>query len=309
MPSHAASATTSSGGRETKAAAERRDRAERAAPVAARGELERGDRARRTGGCATGPAPRRGPARRRRAAAAGALGRRDRQQRAPVDGDVRGRGAAAEHVVEALGELRDSRRSPAPRRPRAGSAASSAPYRSARQPTATTLAPLPVGGVRRGQQGVDRVLLRLLDEPAGVDDDDVRSAVATVGVDELPAAAGQPAGELLGVDLVARAAQGEQRGPPRSVGGADVDATGFRHAPQGIRRPVFHSRRGNGGRAAGPHRGRRDDQGSRGLLRRTGAARQGGRHPLRGGAGVPGRRAGRRGGRLRCAARALAGPR
>ena len=64
---------------------------------------------------------------------------------------------------------------------------------------------LEVGGL---QDGVDRVLLGRLDEAAGVDDGDV--GVARV-LDERPAVGGQPAGQLLGVDLVARAAERHQR--------------------------------------------------------------------------------------------------
>ena len=61
--------------------------------------------------------------------------------------------------------------------------------------------------VGRLEQRVDGVLLGLLDEPAGVDDHGVR--VGRV-VDEREPARRQPPGELLGVDLVAGAAQGHQ---------------------------------------------------------------------------------------------------
>ena len=65
---------------------------------------------------------------------------------------------------------------------------------------------VPLAG-RRLEQDVDRVLLGLLDEPAGVDHRDV----GVVGVvDEQPPLGGEPAGELLGVDLVAGAPQGDQ---------------------------------------------------------------------------------------------------
>ena len=64
--------------------------------------------------------------------------------------------------------------------------------------------PLAGGGL---EEHVDRVLLGLLDEAAGVDHRDVR----VVGVvDEQPPLGGQAAGELLGVDLVAGAPQGHQ---------------------------------------------------------------------------------------------------
>ncbi len=62
--------------------------------------------------------------------------------------------------------------------------------------------------VRGLQQGVDRVLLGRLDEAAGVDHD--RVGVGRV-VDEQEAVGGEPAGQLLGVDLVAGAAQGQHR--------------------------------------------------------------------------------------------------
>jgi hypothetical protein len=60
----------------------------------------------------------------------------------------------------------------------------------------------------RLQQRVDGVLLGRLDEAARVHDDHVRGAV----VGQLPAAVREPAGELLGVDLVAGAAESEQGG-------------------------------------------------------------------------------------------------
>ena len=64
---------------------------------------------------------------------------------------------------------------------------------------------LEVGG---REQRVDGVLLGLLDEPAGVHDDGVR--VGRV-CDEGEPARRQPARQLLGVDLVAGAAQGHER--------------------------------------------------------------------------------------------------
>ena len=64
---------------------------------------------------------------------------------------------------------------------------------------------LEVGGL---EQRVDRVLLGGLDEAAGVDQDGV--GVLRVG-DEHEAVGLEPAGELLGVDLVAGTAQGHHR--------------------------------------------------------------------------------------------------
>ena len=57
------------------------------------------------------------------------------------------------------------------------------------------------------EQGVDRVLLRLLDEATGVDDGHI--GLGSV-VDEGPALGLQPAGQFLGIDLVAGATQGHE---------------------------------------------------------------------------------------------------
>ena len=85
-------------------------------------------------------------------------------------------------------------------------------------------------GVRRGDQRVDRVLLRGLDEPAGVDHRDVRA----VGIlDQIPAVGREPAGQLLGVHVVAGAAQRDQgHGAARGRGGSRW-ATGCRTWPPG----------------------------------------------------------------------------
>jgi hypothetical protein len=61
-------------------------------------------------------------------------------------------------------------------------------------------------GVGGGQQRVDGILLRRVDEATRVDDDDVWVVVA-----QLPTGSLKSRGQLLGVDLVARAAQGDQR--------------------------------------------------------------------------------------------------
>jgi hypothetical protein len=67
---------------------------------------------------------------------------------------------------------------------------------------------LEVGGL---QQRVDRVLLGLLHEAAGVDDRDV----GVLGVvDEVPALGLEPPGELLGVDVVAGAAERDDGDAP-----------------------------------------------------------------------------------------------
>jgi hypothetical protein len=63
--------------------------------------------------------------------------------------------------------------------------------------------------VRCGEQRVDRVLLRGVDEPAGVHHHDI----CALGIgDQLPSATAEPAGQLLGVDLVAGTAQRHERG-------------------------------------------------------------------------------------------------
>ncbi len=193
-------------------AAERRNRAERAPAVAPRGQLQR------RVGLVRQPHPREvghpGVAGHRDVVdRGGPLHRRDRQQRAPVDRDVRGRGVAAEDVAEAGREVR---------------VGVETEHGVGLGQALGQLRAVPLGeaahgddlrarllrDVRRGEQGVDGVLLGLLDEPAGVDHDDVRRGVVRVEVDQLPAAAVQPPRELLGVDLVARAAQGEQGGTP-----------------------------------------------------------------------------------------------
>src|SRR5690606_27981546 len=69
-------------------------------------------------------------------------------------------------------------------------------------------------GIRRLEQGVDGLLLRLLDEPARVDEDDV--GAFTVGSD-LPAVTAQATSELLRVHLVASTTEGEQGNPAASA--------------------------------------------------------------------------------------------
>ena len=207
-------------------AAEGRDRAERAAPVAA---------ATPASAAAIGPSPRRlrsgrGPdagatpagrsgarvaGRCRRAAAAGRPGASGSSVR-------RSRGTcgtcavAGEDVAAAGRRCRRSRRSRARRRPRAALGQLLAvPLGQAadRDDRLGAPAALEVG---RGQQRVDRVLLGRLDEAAGVDHHDVG-----VGRRRRPAPAvgREPAGELLGVDLVAGAAQGDERDAPARRGG------------------------------------------------------------------------------------------
>jgi hypothetical protein len=69
------------------------------------------------------------------------------------------------------------------------------------------LRPAFVAQLGRGEQGVDRVLLGGVDEAAGVDEH--RVGARRLG-DDVPPVEGEPGRELLGVDLVARAAQGHE---------------------------------------------------------------------------------------------------
>ena len=139
------------------------------------------------------------------AAAAGASGSRVRRSRGTCDA---GR-SPCRIGVQVGGRGRRRSRSRGRRPPRAA-LGELVPYRSARQPTATTACVAgravvaQVGGL---EQGVDRVLLRLLDEAAGVDHRDV--GLRRV-VHEAPAGGLEPPGELLGVDLVAGAPEGDE---------------------------------------------------------------------------------------------------
>ena len=191
-------------------AAEGRDRAERAAAVAAAGQLERRQRA--------GLEPRRGGTTLGALAAArstGLIGSSSRRSwgvcgwwvsPATIDAqpgrDV-GVVVEAEHGVglgQRLGELLAVALGQAADR-HDGLAAG--PVR------------LEVGGL---EQRVDGVLLGCLDEAAGVDHH--RVGLGGVG-DEAEPVGGQPTGQLLGVDLVAGAPEGEQRDGERvsAVGG------------------------------------------------------------------------------------------
>ncbi len=138
----------------------------------------------------------------------GAVHRRHRQQRAPVAWFVRGDRPAGDDVVEpgsdvgvgveaehgvGLGQLRGQFVAVA-----LGEAADGDDL---------------LAGVGGGQDGVDRVLLRRVDEAAGVDDEDV--GVGLVG--ELPVARTQAGSQLFGVDLVAGTAKGHQRDPARLI--------------------------------------------------------------------------------------------
>ena len=134
----------------------------------------------------------------------GALHRADRQQRAAVARGVRDERPAGEDVVEPVAD---------------GGVVVEAEHGGLGQ-RAGELGAVALGhaadrdhrgaGVGGGEDRVDRVLLRRLDEAAGVDQD----GVGVVGVvDQLVALGGEPAGELLGVDLVAGAAEGHHRHP------------------------------------------------------------------------------------------------
>jgi hypothetical protein len=92
---------------------------------------------------------------------------------------------------------------------------------------------LQVGGL---EEGVDGVLLGGLDEAAGVDHD----GVGVLGVlDEDEATGLEPPGQLLGVDLVARAAEGDDGHLQRGRGGQGlVFSGGHRTASMPVRAPV-----------------------------------------------------------------------
>ena len=137
---------------------------------------------------------------------AGRVGRRDRQQLAPVAGLVRlpalavgdrvepGRDVTV--VIEAE-DLRFGQRLGQARAVTLGQAARGHHLG-------------PTG--RRTEQLIDGFLFGSLDEPAGVDQHDVGRAVLRDG----PAAGVQPCGELLGVDFITGAAQRNQAdGAPR----------------------------------------------------------------------------------------------
>ena len=134
---------------------------------------------------------------------AGALRRADRQQGAPVARDVRLDRAAGDDVVQPVGDV---------------GVVVEAEHGVGLGQRLGQLAAVPLGqaadghdlgaGVGRGQHRVDGVLLGRVDEAAGVDDQDV-GVVLVVG--QRPARAGQPSGQLLGVDLVARASQRDHR--------------------------------------------------------------------------------------------------
>jgi hypothetical protein len=85
-------------------------------------------------------------------------------------------------------------------------------------------------GVGRGQQGLDRVLLGLLDEATGVDD----HHVGPVGIRaDLPSAGIQAGGQLLGVHLVPGTAEGQKGDTTRS--------RGYRHVEKVTVRPSVNA--------------------------------------------------------------------
>ena len=172
MPSQAASATTSSGGRETNEPAEGRDRAERAAPVAAGGELQVGHRAvgqpgRATLGTQACPGI---------ATSAAAAGRSTGEIGSSVrrsTGTCGREPVPAEHVRQPLGQLRVGVEA----EHRVGLRQALGQLRAVALGQAAHrdhLGPGLGGRVGGGQQGVDGVLLGLLDEAAGVHQDHVR---------------------------------------------------------------------------------------------------------------------------------------
>ena len=190
-------------------AAEGRDRAERAAPVAAGGDLERGhhtvgqaaahgagtgcgrDASRQVGGDA-------GP---RGFAVRGPVDRADRQQRAPVPRGVRGLMLAGQDVIQAAGDV-----------PVVVEAQDLGFGQRIGQLVAVPLGQATHGrdlgpGLGRAQQLVDGLLLGRLDEATGVDHD--HAGVLALG-GHLPATGGQPGGQLFRIDLVTGTAQRHQ---------------------------------------------------------------------------------------------------
>ena len=198
-------------------AAERRDGAEAAPPVAARRELQRRPR---TGGQ---PAPQDArPAGRgdavgklghpvtrceQRGRRAGTFGRGQREQLASVPWHVRGVGTAGHDRLQPVGHVR---------------VVVEAEHRVGLRQRLSELGAVPLGQaadghhrlrtavgleVRGRQQGVDAVLLGRLDEAAGVH----HHRVGVGGVrDQLEPAQLQPRGQLLGVDVVAGATQRDE---------------------------------------------------------------------------------------------------
>jgi hypothetical protein len=132
----------------------------------------------------------------------GPLDRRDRQQLAPVARGVAGHLDAVEHGLQVPGEL---------------AVRVEAEHRVGLGQLGGELAAVALGeaahrndlraGVRGGEQRVDGVLLGRLHETAGVDDDDVRGVVV---LHQLPAGGVETAGQLLGVDLVTGAPEGDE---------------------------------------------------------------------------------------------------
>ena len=200
-------------------AAERGDRAEAAPAVAARCDLQRRHHAvtepaaqhprsrgrgdtRRKIGDGGAPVPRDVPARGVRPA-----GRRDREQPPAVAGLVRGPPLAGQHRIEPAGdvavvvEAEDLRLGQ-----RLGEVGAVAFRQAARGHD--------LRAARSGaEQLVDRLLLGRLDEAAGVDQDHVGFAApggVGAGVEHGPARGLEAGGELLRVDLIARAAQRHQ---------------------------------------------------------------------------------------------------
>ena len=215
-------------------ATEAGDRAERAAAVAAAGQLERGHRPgvepAAYGAGSGGRAPPHRSRRRRSGAVVGVTGHRDRRGVA-VDGADRQQPAPVGRRVRVVRLPRHDRAQPGGDvgvvveaedgvglGKRLGEVLAVALGQATDGDDGLRAAGLlEVGGL---EQGVDRVLLGGLDEAAGVDHDGV--GVLGVG-DEHEAVGLEAAGQLLGVDLVAGAAQGHHR---HVEGGAGDDAAG-----------------------------------------------------------------------------------
>ena len=257
MPaSHSASASSSSGVRETNAPrnagiaqnAQRRSQplasfSEATGPVSSR---RRSTVRRWAGVCSSTVGA--CPGTHHRGGAAGDRGQR--QQLAPVARGVRVDRLAGQHRVEPGGDVGVVVEAEHRLRPRAGCRPARAPYRSAMHPAATTLAPVSAAASSVSIESC----LAFSTKPQVLTS--TTSAPVAVGGD-LPAAGVQPGGQLLGVDLVAGAAQGEQ-GDAAAAGVVEEVADtirGYRAAhrsgspPRSVRqpRPRRSRRAGRGG--------------------------------------------------------------
>ena len=231
LASHSASASISSGVRETNAPrndgiaqnAHRRSQplasfSEATGPVSSR----RRSTCRRWAGVCASHRRRVGavPGQRHRRLAP--LDRGERQQFAAVARGVRVDLLAGQHRGRAGRRCPGSRRSRAPRAASGRLSASSRPYRSAMQPAATTLAPVSAAASSVSIESC----LAFSTNPQVLT---TTTSAPSPSVVTCQPSASQPGGQLLGVDLVAGAAQRQQR-DPSAVGGRLRQVTAGRRA-------------------------------------------------------------------------------